>query len=1207
MDLLQNIHYQKIKEVVSQDVWERIERLEPKTKVEFSSVFGLGPVTLSSIDAEVSAIEANYLASIHEDLSPEMKLRLEILRDRLINISQRNNIIWNSRETNNRLIDLFKLTSQTRESIYKLANNHKKELELTVEGLNSDEQKDVFVSLFRENERQKMEKGRSILYVTPAIFSGKIRVENKDIKLRAPLFLFPVELILNKSTDKWFLKFDSSRDVVTNPFVERYVLKDVKEFNYDFDTTLEENIQRLSNYSKKVANNYGEVRPFEKVTTKDPWPYMNNEFSISNHLLMGLFSDFSNEIEAELDHLIYHMDSTPMLNRFLSNMDFHSRDEIAHAKKLIESKINNDTDLTYTNKLNEQQLRSLKLINEESIDGLAIWGPPGTGKSETIISMIENAVAKGKKVAVVSEKQAALNVIKNRLKVMKNNSIMLSDTKDKLGFYEQLSRMLEREYYGEHKIPKTVKSHLKKAYQELDIIYQKFGHNNKNLFEQVQEIFNKPLYETPLSKRMQYEDQFFHFKNIGLEAFGEVFNFIESIDSRDRLKMLITVSNNYFGRFKNFGDIEDSVSRQIRAEIDFIKQREELIRLTPEFTDRLKSYKGFGGFFGKLSYKGKLKREYGLDKQDFRDIELGSFASIQQQKIRTSNEFKDKLIVELEWVEGRRSDIDLCLAMDVNNLNLIKLLDVDNIPETKEAVKINLIRRLLKSEQFLDKMEVLRSYDDKVKEIKNLSAEFTELSNEEVTHMLDANLSRVTINKRENNMIKLANRKRPIAIRKFMQDYSIEVKSLVNVWLLQPEVIPALFDLQDEFDLVIFDEASQVFLERAIPAIARAKKLVVLGDEKQLGPSSFFAGRITSEDKEDDILEENESLLTYARSKLPEIMLKKHYRSKDVNLIRFSSDRYYEGGLDFINDNTYNDDSLEYHFVENSDYHNGQNKAEAEKVIETLQAYKDNHSTDSIGVITTNSKQEVYIFNQLITKHYELFEWLKENDSFIKSIENVQGDESDVIIFATTYGPEDGVQKINFGPINQSLGSNRINVAITRAKKKVIVISSIDLEQAKAKVQTSMHQGPRDFIDYIEFVKKVSLGEISTVEMGESDFTNPFKQEASIAIRQMMFDYPELGIKTNYEGLGYVLDIVIYDIKTGRNLLTILLDSPDNDKMAREKDYLVQEFLESRGWRVHRVWSPNWWTRNTKEISALEELMQELSEETRQDEFNQLI
>lgn len=1198
--------YSRIRPIVSQDVWERIEAIQPKTEVEFSNIFGLGPKTLENIMEEVKSIESIYLSSKHSDLSPELKQRLEILRDRLINISQRNNIIWNTKETSNKLLDLSKLNKSTIESIYKLINNPKKMVELEIDNMDSEEQKKFFVSLYRENERQKMEKGRSILYITPAIFLGKTRVESKDVKLRAPLFMFPVELLFNKNNDKWFITIDSSRDVITNPFIERYILKDIKEFNYDFESSLEDNINRLAINVRKLKVRYAELKAFDKVTTKDVWPYMNNEFAIDNHLLLGLFSDFSNDIEAELEHLIYHMDSTPMLNRFLSNVDFHTRDEVAHAKKIIESKINNDSDLTYTNKLNEQQLRALKLINENTVDGLTIWGPPGTGKSETIISIIENAVAKGQKVAVVSEKQAALDVIKNRLKTIENNSIMLSDTKDKLGFFNQLGTMLERDYYTKGNVPKHIKTDLKKAYQELDTLYQKFGFNNKDIFEQVREMFHRPLYETPLSKRMQYEDQFYHFKDINLETFNDVFEFVESIDSRDRLKLLISVSNNYYGRFKNFNDVEKFVSQKIRREIEFIKTRNELIAKTPEILGRLDSFAGFFGFFKKIAYKRELSRKFGLDKDDFKDLMLGSFVAIQRQKIDSSNDMKDNLISELEWVETRRYDIDKCLSMDVNNLNLIRLIDIENIHETKEAIKVNLIRRLFKSNQFIERMKVLREYDAKVAYIKELSNHFSTLSDDELKLNLDKNLSKVTLNKRENNMLKLAKRKRPIAVRKFMTDYSVEVKSLVNVWLLQPEVVPALFELHDEFDVVIFDEASQVFLERSLPAIARAKKLVVLGDEKQLGPSSFFAGRISAEEKEDEILEENESLLTYSRSKLPEIMLKKHYRSKDVNLIRFSSQRYYEGGLDFINDNKYNDDSLEYHFVNDSDYNDGRNIKEAERVIEILQSYMDNNSLDSIGVITANSKQEVYIFNQLITKNYELFEWLKENDAFIKSIENVQGDERDVIILSTTYGPEDGVQRINFGPINQALGSNRINVAITRAKKKMVVVSSIDLDQANEKVQGSLHQGPRDFIDYIKYVKKVSGGEVVQSDMKTSDFRSVFKIEAARLVEEIALEH-NLGIRKNYEGLGYVLDLVVYDRETGKNLVAILLDSPENELMAREKVFLAQEFLESRGWRIHRIWSPNWWTRNTKEISILEELMAEISGELINEKFNHMI
>ncbi len=1196
MDLMKNEHFIRIKEVVSEDIWERIVVLQPKNRVEFSQIFGMGPKTLELIEDEIIAIEKEFRAEKHSDLKPELKIRMEILRDRLINISQRNNIIWNSKEQANKLIDLSKLSQSTIEEIYKLVESPRKKVELKIDGMNNDDAKKVFVSLFRENERQKMEKGRSILFITPAIFLGKTRVEEKDIKLRAPLFLFPVEIVLDKSKDVWILTIDKTRDIITNPFIERYILKEISEFEYNTEVNLEENINRILMYIKRAKNLHGNLESFERMTVKDTWPYMNGEYAVTNNLLLGLFSDFSNEIEAELDHLIYHMDSTPMLSRFLSNIDFHSRDEIANVRKKIETKINNDSELTYTNKLNEQQLRAVKAINNEGVDGLTIWGPPGTGKSETIISIIENAISKGQRVAVVSEKQAALDVIQSRLNIIRRNSIMISDTKDKLSFFAQVSKMLERELYQKENIPHSVKNDLRKKYQELDLLYKKFGFNNKNIFDQVEEIFHSPLYETQLSKRMQYEDQFYNFDNITLESFNQAISFIDSIEDRDRLKLLITVSNNYYGKFKDFEDIKDKISIRIRAEVEYTRLKQELIMMAPEFRMKLESFKGLGGLFKKMSYKKNLRKNYRVKKDDFNDIQFGTYENILRRKIQESNDRKDSLISELEWVEARRIDVDACLSMDVNSLNLIRLIDIDDIQKTKEAIKLNLIKLLLGSEDFAPRLNILREYDSKIEEIQMMQSKFTDLSRDEVIDSLNDSLHSASINKRENNIGKIASSKRPMAIRKFLNEYSIEMNGLVKVWLLQPETIPALFSLDDRFDLVIFDEASQIFLERSLPAIARAEKVVVLGDEKQLGPSSFFAGRISSEENEDEILEENESLLTYSRSKLPEIMLKKHYRSKDVNLIKFSSDRYYEGGLDFINDNNYSGESLAYHFVADSDYHDGQNKAEAKKVIEILQDFKDNGSSESIGVITANSKQEIYIFNQLITKHFELFEWLKENDAFIKSIENVQGDERDVIILSTTYGPEDGNQRINFGPINQALGSNRINVAVTRSKNKMIVVSSIDLEQASQKVQSSLHQGPRDFIEYITYVKKAfeeskSNDIMKSNESFDSLFKSEVYREASILAKKY-----GLRIIPNYEGLGYTLDLVLQDPNTKKNLCAFLLDAPKNDKLAREKNYLAQEFLESRGWKIFRVWSPNWWNNTIKELTIIDEIIKSYSQ-----------
>ncbi len=1183
-------HYNAIRKEVSSDVWERIKFLQPKTKVDFLSIYGMGPVTVENVKEHIEAIENEYKTFHHSDLQPELKTRLEILRDKLINISQRNNIIWNSKESKNRLIDISKLSESSIEGINKLIQENSGKSEIKDNNLSPEDNKKLFVSLYRENLRQKKEKGKSSLYIAPALILGKTKVEQKDVKLRAPLFLFPVNLKLDRNTDKWFISIDNGRDVITNPFVEKYILKDANGYNYDLETTLEENITRLINMSKKIQNQFTSLQTFTPISSKDPWGYNKGEFAITNNLLLGLFSEFSNEIEAELDGLIYNMDSTPMLNKFLSNADFHSRHELNEINKIVEGKMNNDSDISYSNKLNEQQLRAVKLINEEEVKGLTIWGPPGTGKSETIISLIQNEVSKGGKVAIVSEKQAALDVIKNRDELIKNNSIMISDTKDKLSFFSQLSNMLMRDDYQVGQASKQVKSKLNRAYKELDSIYDKFGYNNKNVFEQIELLFNEPLYETTLSKRMQYEDEFFHFRNIDLETFNQVYDFIESIDSRDRLKLLITVTNNYYGKFSSSKDIEDYIAESIRNEIKVIEYRKQLLRLVPEIENNLRSLKGILNIFKKSSYKKNLYKMNRMTKQDVLEIEQGTFAKTQSDLIEKSNEYKDSLIKELEWVETRRYDVDVCLSMVAHNLNLIRLVEIDDIHSSKEAIKINLIRRLLKSDNFHSKLEILRNYELKIKEIKELQSEFSNLSEDELKISFNNSLHNVTLNKRENNMIKLSNRKRLLDIKKFINDYSIEMKNLVNIWLLQPEVVPTLFEIHDKFDLVIFDEASQIFLERSLPIIARANKIVVLGDEKQLGPSSFFAGRISTDEDEDEIIENNESLLTYSRSKLPEVMLKKHYRSKDIGLIEFSNDRYYDGELNFIDDNKNNDDSLEYHYVETPDYNNGLNKAEAQKVIDVIYNLKESGCKDSIGIITANQKQEVFLFNEFMTKHYELYEWLEDHDSFIKSIENVQGDEKDIIILSTTYGPKDGVQGINFGPINQTSGSNRINVAITRAKKKMIIVSSIDLVQAKLKVKSSLHQGPKDFVDFIDYVKtKVSNTDNKQLEVNELN-NNTMKDSILKEIKEICVE-KGYNLSTSFKGIGLEIDGVVVDESNHKKLFAIMIDSPQDERKAREKDYQNQEFLESRGWIIHRIWTPNWLTRNSSEIEKIQSII----------------
>ncbi|BDU67802.1 MAG: hypothetical protein TYPL_4550 [Candidatus Tyloplasma litorale] len=1209
--------YKQIKLEVNEDVWEKIKELTPKTEEDFLSIHGIGDTTYKKIRPYVERIEAHYKKYTNRiNASNEIVEKLQTLRDRLTNISQRNNIIWNTKETKNRLLDLSKLTKKSKQDIYKIFSSPnstktfnliissdviKRKYAKTLNNTNktSEEKREFinkkeitwFQSLYRENEKQKLEKGKNILYISPVIFEGRVNIQDKDIKIRTPLFFFPVELNLDKKRNNWTLNVDHSRDIFVNSFIEEYVLNLEDSFIYEYNNTLNENIANFAKLNKKISNNHMEIEPFRKVTVNDEWEYNIGNYSIKHNLLLGLFSDFGNDIQSEINDLIYMNDSTPMLTKFLANEDFHSRQSIKKTKNIIEEEINDDTKLFYTNKLNDQQLRALKMINQNSIKGITIWGPPGTGKSETIISIVENAVAEGKKVAVISEKQIALEVIKKRLKILKNNSILISDTKDKFQFYNQLNKMINKDFYEiDENISKNIREELKDKYEDLDLIYKKFGFNNKNVLEQISSIFVKPYLETPQSKKIAFEHEFFKFDNLSLDQYNLTFNFLEKINSKERLLLLKEVINEYYSKFENTSEIIENILNKIKKIVEEINKNKKILNNKEDINRIWEKHSDFYRILKNLKVKKELTQKYDLNSVDFKELKLGTLFSVLDIQVEKQELLKENFSNKIEKLEESKIDIDYFLKINKINKNLIKFIDDNNIEESIEAIKINIIKKLLKSHSFKDKIDLIKKYEKNLTYIEKLNKEFFKFSENQLKLVLNNNLRKISLNSRENSIKKITERKRPIAIRKFIKDYHLEMENFVKVWLMQPEVVPTLFSINEKFDMVIFDEASQIFLERTIPAIARAKKLVVLGDEKQLGPSSFFAGRITS-DEDDDLIEQNESLLTYSKSKLPEVMLKNHYRSQHINLIQFSNNKYYEGGLNFIDTlNNQIKKPLEYIFVENSNYDDGLNKVEANKVIEILKKLTKKNVDASIGIITTNSKQEEYILNQIMMESYDLFEWLKNNDAFIKSIENVQGDERDIIIFSTTYGPDtNGKQLINFGPINQSLGSNRINVAITRAKKKMIVVSSIDLEQAAIKVANSLHQGPKDFIEYIQFAKRINESNFEAKEekiVDEKDMTF-FENE----VHNSLMDYAlknNIKLIHNYETIGYKINYVLVDKKTDKKILAILFENSESNSSAREKDYLMKEFLESRGWFTYKIWSPNWWINRNEEIKKID-------------------
>ncbi|MEM9984844.1 MAG: AAA domain-containing protein, partial [Bacteroidota bacterium] len=392
-----------------------------------------------------------------------------------------------------------------------------------------------------------------------------------------------------------------------------------------------------------------------------------------------------------------------------------------------------------------------------------------------------------------------------------------------------------------------------------------------------------------------------------------------------------------------------------------------------------------------------------------------------------------------------------------------------------------------------------RSWAGELKQFEEILAERQKLVATLVQHRLKERMVEIVRYNRLKNPItyreinhQVSKKRRLWSMRKLIaQTWNQGLERLAPCWLASPESAAALFPLEaDFFDLVIFDEASQCLVERALPIALRAKQCIVAGDAQQLRPFDLY--RVRYEDSEEEFVEnekalEVESLLDLAQLSLPEVKLNWHYRSENQALINYSNQAFYEGKLEFLPyaqpDSAYQP-ALEWISVAGT-WENNQNLAEAQAVVNAMEKLTSLELAPTLGVVTFNYRQQQLISDLIDQK----LEWLAQHDEagyaqlwgalnrktaeewqgiFVKNIENVQGDEREIILFSLAYGPDpSGRLSMNFGLLNQAGGENRLNVAITRAKKKVMVFSSFQPHQLE--VEQSAHAGPRHFKNYLSY------------------------------------------------------------------------------------------------------------------------------------------
>jgi hypothetical protein len=469
----------------------------------------------------------------------------------------------------------------------------------------------------------------------------------------------------------------------------------------------------------------------------------------------------------------------------------------------------------------------------------------------------------------------------------------------------------------------------------------------------------------------------------------------------------------------------------------------------------------------------------------------------------------------------------------------------------------------------------------------------------------------------------------------------VVVRDLKPVWLMSPLSVADTLPLDcDLFDVVIFDEASQVTLESAAPTLFRAPQVIIVGDEMQLPPTSFFESHRDSAEDELSFQEDGEvheyslsadSLLNHASRNLASTMLSWHYRSRNELLISFSNWRFYHGRLLTVPEEELllsdaksldvqeTGDAVAYatlalsravsfHQLLNGVYERRRNRSEAEYIASLTREILSQPENMTLGIIAFSEAQQDEIenalqkladeddsFRQRLDAELEREEGGQFVGLLVKNLENIQGDERDIIILSVCYGPgPDGRMLMNFGPINRAGGEKRLNVAFTRAKHHMMLISSID----HSKITNEHNDGAYCLKCYLRYAAAVSVGDNDELELvlrglslGRETADGHSKEAVSHAARQIAQRFEDEGFCCDFAvgHSGFRCDLAIYRQGDQCYRLGVLLDAAQsyqlNDPIERE--ILRPRLLEIFGWNVERVLVKDWWNRPETVIKQL--------------------
>ena len=1125
--------------------------------------------------------------------------------------------------------------------------------------------------LKRDLEEFSKETGRYELYVGYPFVQGSIK---KDLLIKAPLVLFPVTIDLsNENTVSLSLKHDEPiqlNKVLILAYAKEHNLV-LDDINLEYDNlvdyglnTVDDVLDYLRGFGIKINSTiargvfaYGHLGD----------AHAGDELCVSPLCVLGRFPLANN---------IYNDYARLEKGRLSST----AIDELLEGKNLKPVKRPN-TKIYNINRLDYAQRHAIHELNTKG--NMVVFGPPGTGKSQTIVNIISDAMAKGKRVLVVSQKRSALDVVYNRLGTLNQKAIMIPDAeKDKVEFYERVkashTAIMSRPFNVVVDNYDSIQAKIDKEVADLqaisDVLFTKtkFGLNLQQMYAN-SKIIGKQSVDYDILRAMQND------KKLMSYDYPTLFDAMRTIKEKNKAELYykhleIQRSNPLVDHIRT--NLDTHQINQARMLLSGVVSK----RIIPFDTGEYPNARQMLAFYLEnnlnsksdlkplVKYVARLNNPELYKKLNASRVFFFGYPFVKKQVNEKEREIFENFNKTLQSVQDYVKDYDILkqvldergYTMTIDNLlngntiflrlllkaldSYIEIRDINLAVKDTTEVEFAILNfayqnsnTLSTYKNILDKFLTIRIYHEvvqeedlhrdtlgKIMDFDNIRNRIISLNNEQMKVVNDMCIEQFAQkytqcyngNPDSKNFLYQVSKQQGLwPIRKLMEHYSEFLLTLFPCWLLSPENVSTIMPLKSGlFDIILFDEASQVFIENTLPVIFRGKYIVVAGDNKQLRPTATFVRRYMGND--DDTLSQNaqvalevESLLDLATSRYQSVNLTYHYRSVSEELINFSNYAFYEGKLQIAPNISKNENKkpIERIKVEGK-WVERHNRAEAMQVVKTLKKiFSTRKHHETIGIITFNVEQENYI-EDLIDEEcardpkfrddYLAECNRKENGQdislFIKNLENVQGDERDIIIFSIGYAQNEyGRVVAQFGPLSLEGGENRLNVAITRAKRKIFVVTSIEPEELN--VENTKNAGPKLLKKYLQYVRAVSNNNVKEMGYILSSLQQVAPQNCDVGLNKLSNEVKQelekLGftVETNLGHAEYKLSLGVYDKTLDRYLLGIEFDDTafNSSTSLLERDVYRFEFMQSRGWNIMRLWSRDWWHNKQKVLQKI--------------------